>query len=190
MRRRQCLPETRSHALAFEWLADHETHFDPFVRVETGRGTRARGRAGRHGGRADDGHRRGDDGFRPADGDAAPAYEDRCADRLFGRGGRDHGDASRSRDAHPCVAMRATSASHFKSPTISSMRRAMPRLRARRCARTRQRVRRPSSSLLGLDRAKAQAAMLVDQAVAHLGSFGHEADLLRAIARYAVERDR
>jgi farnesyl diphosphate synthase len=45
-------------------------------------------------------------------------------------------------------------------------------------------------SLLGVDRAKAQAAMLVDQAVAHLGSFGPEADLLRAIARYAVERDR
>jgi farnesyl diphosphate synthase len=45
-------------------------------------------------------------------------------------------------------------------------------------------------SLLGIDRARAQAAMLVDQAVGHLGSFGPEADLLRAIARYAVERDR
>lgn len=45
-------------------------------------------------------------------------------------------------------------------------------------------------SLLGLDRAKAQAHALVDQAIAHLGSFGSEADLLRAIARYTVERDR
>ena len=45
-------------------------------------------------------------------------------------------------------------------------------------------------SLLGLDRARAQAAMLVDQAVEHLNSFGAEADLLRAIARYAIERDR
>ena len=45
-------------------------------------------------------------------------------------------------------------------------------------------------SLLGIDRARAQAAMLVDQAIAHLGSFGEEADLLRAIARYAIERDR
>ena len=45
-------------------------------------------------------------------------------------------------------------------------------------------------SLLGLDRARAQAGMLVDQAIAHLDSFGHEADLLRAIARYVVERDR
>lgn len=45
-------------------------------------------------------------------------------------------------------------------------------------------------SLLGLDRAKAQAAMLVDQAVAHLHAFGPEADLLRDIARYTLERDR
>jgi farnesyl diphosphate synthase len=45
-------------------------------------------------------------------------------------------------------------------------------------------------SLLGVERARAQAAMLVEQAIGHLASFGHEADLLRAIARYAVERDR
>ena len=35
-----------------------------------------------------------------------------------------------------------------------------------------------------------QAAMLVDQAIEHLQSFGQEADLLRAIARFAIERDR
>ncbi len=45
-------------------------------------------------------------------------------------------------------------------------------------------------SLMGAERARAQAGMLVDQAVAHLASHGPEADLLRAIARYAVERDR
>ena len=44
-------------------------------------------------------------------------------------------------------------------------------------------------SLLGIDRARQQADMLVDQAIAHLASFGAEADLLRAIARYIVERD-
>jgi farnesyl diphosphate synthase len=44
-------------------------------------------------------------------------------------------------------------------------------------------------SLLGVDRARAQARMLVDQAIAHLSHFGAEADLLRAIARYIVERD-
>ena len=45
-------------------------------------------------------------------------------------------------------------------------------------------------SLLGVDRARQQAAMLVDQAIGHLSSFGSEANLLRAVARYVVERDR
>ena len=45
-------------------------------------------------------------------------------------------------------------------------------------------------SLLGIDRARDQARMLVDQAKAHLHGFGGEADLLRAIADYIVERDR
>ena len=44
-------------------------------------------------------------------------------------------------------------------------------------------------SLLGAERAREQASMLVDQAVAHLASHGSEADLLRAVARYIVERD-
>ncbi len=45
-------------------------------------------------------------------------------------------------------------------------------------------------SLLGPERAKGQAALLVDQAIAHLKSYGPEADLLRDIARYTLERDR
>jgi farnesyl diphosphate synthase len=45
-------------------------------------------------------------------------------------------------------------------------------------------------SLLGLDRAREQARMLVDQAVEHLHSYGAEADLLRDIARFILERDR
>ena len=44
-------------------------------------------------------------------------------------------------------------------------------------------------SLLGRERAERQAAMLIDQAITHLHAFGSEADLLRAIARFAVERD-
>jgi farnesyl diphosphate synthase len=45
-------------------------------------------------------------------------------------------------------------------------------------------------SLLGPERARAQAQMLVEQAVAQLASHGEEAELLRALARYIVERDR
>jgi len=44
-------------------------------------------------------------------------------------------------------------------------------------------------SLLGVDRAREQAAMLVDQAVAHLRAFGAEADLLREIARFVLARE-
>ncbi len=45
-------------------------------------------------------------------------------------------------------------------------------------------------SILGIDKARAQAHLLVDQAISHLSSYGPEADLLRAIARYVIERDR
>jgi farnesyl diphosphate synthase len=45
-------------------------------------------------------------------------------------------------------------------------------------------------SLLGPERARAQARMLVDQAITHLSQHGEEADLLRAVARFIIERDR
>ncbi|OYY89675.1 MAG: farnesyl-diphosphate synthase [Sphingomonas sp. 28-66-16] len=45
-------------------------------------------------------------------------------------------------------------------------------------------------SLLGVDRAREQARMLVDQAIEHLHTYGAEADLLRDIARFTLERDR
>lgn len=45
-------------------------------------------------------------------------------------------------------------------------------------------------TLMGVDKARAQARMLVEQAVGHLINHGVEADLLRALARFIVERDR
>ncbi|MBX9728075.1 MAG: polyprenyl synthetase family protein [Sphingopyxis sp.] len=44
-------------------------------------------------------------------------------------------------------------------------------------------------SLMGVDRAREQARILTDQAISHLASHGREADLLRAIARYILERN-
>jgi len=44
-------------------------------------------------------------------------------------------------------------------------------------------------SLLGPERARDQARALVDQAIGHLAPHGQEAELLRAVARYIVERD-
>jgi len=45
-------------------------------------------------------------------------------------------------------------------------------------------------SLMGADKAREQARALVDQAIGHLNGHGAEADLLRALARFVVERDR
>lgn len=45
-------------------------------------------------------------------------------------------------------------------------------------------------TLMGADKARAQARMLVDQAAAHLAGFGEEARLLQSLARFIVERDR
>ena len=45
-------------------------------------------------------------------------------------------------------------------------------------------------TLMGVDKAREQARSLVDQAVLRLASYGAEADILRALARYIVERDR
>lgn len=45
-------------------------------------------------------------------------------------------------------------------------------------------------SVMGIERARAQADMLAAQAVAHLDMFDERADLLKDIARFAVERQR
>lgn len=43
-------------------------------------------------------------------------------------------------------------------------------------------------SILGVDRARAQAQLLVDQAIAHLELFEQRAELLRQVARFVVNR--
>ena len=45
-------------------------------------------------------------------------------------------------------------------------------------------------SLMGVEQAREQASMLVDQAKTHLHGYGEEADLLRAIAEFTIDRDR
>jgi farnesyl diphosphate synthase len=44
-------------------------------------------------------------------------------------------------------------------------------------------------SILGAERARQQAEMLADQAIAHLHDFGTEADRLREVARFVVARE-
>ena len=45
-------------------------------------------------------------------------------------------------------------------------------------------------SLMGEEKARDQAQALAEQAIGHLAQHGKEADLLRALARFVVERDR
>ena len=45
-------------------------------------------------------------------------------------------------------------------------------------------------SLFGVFQARMRAEHLVEQAIRHLDSFGEEADLLRELARYAIDRER
>ena len=43
-------------------------------------------------------------------------------------------------------------------------------------------------SILGIERARAQALLLADQAARHLDMFDAKADALRALARWVVRR--
>lgn len=45
-------------------------------------------------------------------------------------------------------------------------------------------------TLMGVEKAREQARALTDQAVGHLSAYGPEADILRALARFIVDRDR
>ncbi|MEM1051486.1 MAG: polyprenyl synthetase family protein [Pseudomonadota bacterium] len=45
-------------------------------------------------------------------------------------------------------------------------------------------------TLMGVGQAREQARVLVDQAIGHLSTHGSEADMLRALARFIVDRDR
>jgi farnesyl diphosphate synthase len=59
----------------------------------------------------------------------------------------------------------------------------------KKVGKDRERGKETFVSLLGRERARRQADILVEQAGAYLSGFGPEADLLRALARFAVERD-
>ncbi len=166
------------HALAFEVAADPATHPDPFVRAELGfELARASGPSGMAGGQMMD-LAAEESAVRPADHDAAAAAQDRRADRLLPRGGRDPGSCPAR---GPAVVARLCPRHRARLPD-----RRRPARRGRRRRRRRQGDRQGCEagkatfvSLLGVERARAQAGMLVDQAIAHLAAFGSEADLLR-----------
>ena len=177
------------HALAFEVLADEATHEDPFVRAELVRElARASGPAGMAGGQMMDLVAESEPFDLPTTTrlqqlktGALIAF---CleAGAIMGRVGE--AQRKRLRGYAKDLGLAFQIADDILDVEGDS-------------ARTGKAVRKDEEagkatfvSLLGLDRAKQQAEMLIDQAIGHLSGFGQEADLLRAIARFAIERDR
>ena len=176
------------HALAFEILADQATHDDPFVRAELVLElARAAGPAGMAGGQMMDLVAEGQELDLPTitrlqqlktGALIASAVEAACimvrlpprgADALRGYA-RDIGLAFQIADDlldHRATRQRPASATGKDADAGKAT----------------------FVSLLGADRARQQASLLVDQAIEHLAEHGEEADLLRAIARFAIERD-
>ena len=177
------------HALAFEILADPATHPDPFVRTELVIDlARASGPNGMAGGQMMD----------------LEAEKSRF-------------DLTTVTRLQQMKTGALISASVEAGAILGPRPAGRPDRPARLCARPRPRVpdrRRPARrrgrrgdagkklrkdevagketflSLLGAERAREQARMLVDQAIEHLHGYGTEADLLRDIARFVLERDR
>jgi farnesyl diphosphate synthase len=177
------------HALAFEWLADAATHPDPLVRAELVADlARASGPSGMAGGQAMD---------LKADGGAfdlgtvtrlqqmktgaliAAAVE---AGAILGRADASTRTSLRGY-AHDLglafqIADDLLDAEGDEAAVGKKLRKDGEQGKA------------TFLTLLGPERAREQCALLVDQAIDHLRGWGAEADILRAIARYVVERDR
>lgn len=177
------------HALAFEVLADPATHPDPFVRAELVADlARASGPAGMAGGQAMD---------LAADGGSfdlgtvtrlqqmktgaliAAAVE---AGAILGRVAED-GRRSLRGYAHDLGLA-------FQIVDDLMDVEGDEKLAGKKLRKDGEQGKETFVSLLGIERARAQSRLLVDQAIDHLRHYGREADLLRAIARYVIERDR
>ena len=176
------------HALAFEVLADEATHEDPFVRSELVRElARAAGPAGMAGGQR-------------MDLSAAGAALDLAAvtrlqqlktgaligcclesAAIMGRAPPEGRTGLRgyARDVGLAFQIADDLLDHEGSEARAG----------KRVGKDEGAGKETFVSLLGAERARAQAQALVEQAVDHLRAFGEEADLLRAVARFAVERD-
>lgn len=176
------------HALAFEILADEATHEDPFVRAELGATlARAAGPEGMAGGQMMD-LMAGDAAFDLAAVTRLQQLKTGAligwcleAAAIMGRvppEGRT-GLRGYARDIGLAFQIADDLLDHEGSEEKTG----------KRVGKDAGAGKETFVSLLGADRARQQAGALVDQAIDHLRAYGEEAELLRAVARFAVERD-
>lgn len=177
------------HALGFEWLADPATHPDPFVRAELVLElARAAGPSGMAGGQAMD-LKAETETFDLNTVTRLQAMKTgaliSCAVELGAILGRVAPEGRTGLRGYARDIGLAFQISDDLLDVEGDEEKAGKKLRKDEGAGKETFV-----SLLGVDRARGQARMLVDQAIDHLRGYGQEADLLRSIARYVLERDR
>lgn len=176
------------HALAFEILAEEATHEDPFVRAELVRElARAAGPAGMAGGQMMD--------IAASEGTLDLAAVTRLQQLKTGAligfcleagavMGRVPPEGRRSlRGYARDVGLAFQIADDLLDEEGEEEK------TGKKVGKDRDKGKETFVSLLGRERARRQAELLVEQAIAHLHGYGAEADLLRDIARFAIERD-
>jgi farnesyl diphosphate synthase len=177
------------HALAFEVLADPETHPDPFVRAElTLELAKASGPAGMAGGQMMDLAAEGEN----FDLAAVTRLQQLKTGALIGfclEAGAILGHVPpEGRRVVRAYARDIGLAFQIADDLLDVE--GQPEITGKAVGKDAAQGKATFVSLLGPERARQQAEMLVDQAIGHLAGFGSEATLLRSIARYVVERDR
>lgn len=176
------------HALAFEWLADPATHPDPFVRAElVGEVARASGPNGMAGGQMMD-LAAEESRFDLATVTRLQAMKTgaliACSVEAGAILGRVQPDGRTGLRGYARDIGLAFQIADDLLDVEGDEDKAGKKLRKDAGAGKETFV-----SLLGVERAKEQATMLVDQAIDHVRGFGAEADLLRAIARFVLARE-
>jgi farnesyl diphosphate synthase len=176
------------HALAFEVLADEDTHADPFVRAELVMElARAAGPAGMAGGQMMDIEAPG----AALDLSAVTRLQQLKTGALIGfcleAGGIMGRVPPEGRTKLRGFARDLGLAFQIADDLLDEE--GEEEKTGKKVGKDRERGKETFVTLLGHDRARQQAVLLVEQAIGYLGSFGAEADLLRAIARFAIERD-
>ena len=176
------------HALAFEILADDATHEDPFVRAElVVELARAAGPAGMAGGQMMDIAAPG----ATLDLPAVTRLQQLKTGALFGfcleAGGIMGRVPPEGRTKLRGYARDLGLAFQIADDLLDEE--GEEEKTGKKVGKDRERGKETFVTLLGHDRARQQAGILVEQAIGYLASFGAEADLLRAVARFAIERD-